>query len=141
MYYKNKVEKIGNFEYSRTDCHTCNNRKGNLKRTQTRREGVIGLCSLCSGYIVGQDLEAMLRGMQEEAEIKIKVKQRKEAEKISQAYNFCLSIQAITYYFQKEARRKEEKKAKLVEQIKVGLTCLLMFAFFYLMFNLVSPTP
>jgi hypothetical protein len=82
---------------------------------------------------VGEDLEAMLRGMQEEAEIKIKVKQRKEAEQINQAYTFSASVQAITYYFQKEARRKEKKKAKLVEQIKEGFTCLLMFAFFYLM--------
>ena len=55
-------------------CHVCNNGKiGDiLNVVKTREAGKIGLCRFCFGFIVGSDLESMLRGMREQAEIQVK---------------------------------------------------------------------
>ena len=54
-------------------CHVCNNGKigDTLNIVETKEAGKIGLCCFCFGSIVDQDLEAMLRGMREHAEIEI----------------------------------------------------------------------
>jgi len=77
---KNKDKEGRNFSYiydtskKEESCHICNNGKiGDiLNQVETREAGKIGLCRFCFGFIVSADLEAMLRGMREHAEIKIK---------------------------------------------------------------------
>jgi hypothetical protein len=75
---KNDIGDFFFYEYDTSkkeeSCHLCNNGKlGDiLNVVETREAGKIGLCRFCFGFIVDQDLEAMLRGMREEAEIEIK---------------------------------------------------------------------